>query len=97
MTSISLDSHLRSRAKDVIWHNGVFADAGIEKFRVQLDGSMRCWLRCLRLRSRSRRLQALERSETDEDGHRDVALEPGSAAGRNPADDNSQDQGRGEE
>src|SRR3954463_6173280 len=89
MISISPNSHLRPSAKHVIWHNFIFADTGIEKLCVQLDRSMRS----RRLRSRSWQFQTLEGGETEEDGHSDVALEPGPAAGRKPADDNSCNQG----
>src|SRR5881397_1722720 len=89
MISLSPNSHLRSNAKHVIRRNFIFADTVIEKFCVQFDDIMRCG----RLRSRSWQLQALERGATQEDGHGDVALQPGPAARRNPADDNSCDQG----
>src|SRR6266498_5393501 len=90
MISISPNSHLRSSAKHVIRHNFVFADTGIEKLGVQLDGCMRY----PRLSSRSWQFQTLEGSAAQEDGHGDVALQPGPAAGRKPADDNSSDQRR---
>src|SRR5262245_25616279 len=89
MISIWPDSHLRSNAKHVIWRNFIFADTGIEKFCVQLDGHMRC----PRWRSRSWQFQTLEGSATQEDGHGDVALQPGPAAGRKPANEDSRDQG----
>src|SRR5258708_6897526 len=92
MISISPNSHLQSSEKHVIWRKFVLAHTGVEKLCLQLDGYMRCW----RLRSPSWRLQALEGGATHEDGHGDVALQPGPAAGRTPADDNSRDQGRHE-
>src|SRR5437773_1741498 len=89
MISISPNSHLRSNAKHVIRRNFIFADTGIEKFCIQFDDVM-----LFRpFRSRSWQLQALEGDATQEDGHGDVALQPGPAASRNPADDNSHDQG----
>src|SRR4029434_6741129 len=93
MISISRNSHFRSSAKHVIWRNFIFADTGIEKLCVQLDDGMPF----RPFRSRSRQLQALEGDATHEDGHGYVALQPGPAAGRNPADDSSRDQGRGED
>src|SRR5271166_5039774 len=93
MISISPNGHLGSSAKHVIWRNFIFADTGIEKFCVQFDDVM-----LFRpFRSRSWQLQALEGGATHEDGHGDVALQPGPAAGRNPADDSSRDQGRRED
>src|SRR6185436_7049594 len=85
MISLSPNRHLRSNAKHVIGHYLIFADTGIQKPCVQLDGCTRC----RRLRSRSRQLQKLEGSAPQEDGHGDVALQPGPATRRKPGDDHS--------
>src|SRR5436190_13065631 len=89
MISISPNGHLRSSAKHIIWCNFIFADTGIEKFCVQLNR----YMRCRRWRSRSWQFQTLEGGATQEDSHSDVALQPGPAASRKPADDKSHDQG----
>src|ERR1041384_12133 len=89
MISLSPNRHLRSNAKHVIRRYLIFADTGIEKLCVELNGCMRYW----RLRSRSGQLQKLEGSATQEKGHGDVALQPGPAARRKPGDDHSRDQG----
>ena len=91
MISISPDGHPGSKAKDVIWDHFILASTGVEKFCVQLDRCVLCWRLCQR--SYTCGFQALEWRATDEDGHGDVALQPGPAAGRNPADENSHDHG----
>src|SRR5258708_11764428 len=64
MIFFSPDGHLRSSAKDVIWHHFIFAHIGVQKLCVQFDRHMRFQ----RFRSRSWQFPTLEWDATPEDG-----------------------------